>query len=276
MAVAAASGVSEEEASAAVEPAEVFNEAMMKTSEAVENAVLRKMVQSLEAALGERLRSIVLYGSAARGDFQKATSNFNLLVVLDELSPSALEALSPVALRWCKEGQPFPRLFSPQLIADSADVFPIEFLDIRSHHLVLHGDDPFAEVEIHRDHLRLQCERELREKMMRLREGYIETQGKPKAVKRLLTESYPTFVALFRGCLHLLGEEIPAHNDEVVAAFCSRAELDPSPFEEVGKLKRGEKTEADAKILFARYYDELTQAVHRVDRFAPPGNQGNK
>ncbi len=242
----------------------------MKTSEAVENAVLRKMVKSLKAALGERLRSIVLYGSAARGDFQKATSDFNLLVVVDELNPNVLEALSPVVLRWCRGGQPFPRLFSPQLIAESTDVFPIEFLDIRRHRLVLHGEDPLAAVEIHRDHLRLQCERELREKMMRLREGYIETQGKAKAVKRLLTESYPTFVALFRGCLHLLGGEIPAHNDEVVTAFCSRAELDPSPIEEVGKLKRGEKAEADAKVLFGSYYDELTKAVQRVDRFTPP------
>ena len=113
----------------------------MKTSEAMENVNLRKMVQSLDNTLGERLRSVVLYGSAARGDYQKATSDFNLLVVVDELNPSTLESLSPIILRWCKQNQPFPRIFSPKLIAESTDVFPIEFLDIRCHHLVLHGED---------------------------------------------------------------------------------------------------------------------------------------
>jgi predicted nucleotidyltransferase len=241
----------------------------MNASDLMENAALRKMVRSLAESLGDRLGSVVLYGSAARGDFQKATSDFNLLVVLENLNPSTLEALSPIVSRWRRQGQPFPRLFSPQLISDSADVFPIEFLDIRSHHVVLHGDDPFAEMAIHRDHLRLQCERELREKMMRLREGYVETQGKSGAVKRLLAESYPTFTALFRGCLHLLGGEVPPHNDQVVTAFCTRAELDPAPFNEVDRLKRGDKVETDPKALFYNYYEELTKAVHRVDRFTP-------
>jgi hypothetical protein len=103
--------------------------------------------------------------------------------------------------------------------------------------------------------------------MMRLREGFIETRGRSKALRLLLTESYPSFVALFRGCLHLLGEEVPIHNEEVVAAFSEQAELDAAPFVEVERLKRGETTESDPKTLFARYYEELTKAVHRVDRF---------
>ncbi len=239
----------------------------MQASEAIENPVLRKMVRSLSESLGDRLVSVVLYGSAARGDFQKKTSDLNLLVVLENLDPSTLETLSPIVAKWRRQRQPFPRLFSPELISDSADVFPIEFLDIQAHHVVLYGGDPFADVVIHRDQLRLQCERELREKMMRLREGYLETQGRPRALKRLLTESFTTFVALFRGCLHLLGGGIPVHNDDVVRAFCAHAEIDRSPFDAVGKLKRGEKTEADPRSLFSDYYGELTRAVRRVDRF---------
>jgi hypothetical protein len=225
------------------------------------------MVDALVSSLGDRLHGVVLYGSAARGDYQKATSDFNLIVVLESLDPGSLEALAPVLTRWCRQGQPMPRIFSPAVISDSTDVFPIEYLDIQSRRVVLQGKDPFAGVEIHRDHLRLQCERELREKMMRLREGYIETHGGSKALRRLLTKSYSTFVAIFRGCLHLLGEEVPVHNDEVIRAFCARAELNRSPFEEVGHLKHGEKIETDLKALFSRYYEELTKAVHRVDRF---------
>jgi hypothetical protein len=103
--------------------------------------------------------------------------------------------------------------------------------------------------------------------MMRLREAYMATKGKPRAVKRLLIESYSIFLAIFRGCLHLLGGEIPAHNDEVVEAFCARAEIDHSPFDTILRLRGGEKLDIDPKSLFSNYYHELTKAVHRVDRF---------
>lgn len=239
----------------------------MGATPVTENPILGKMIGELHQALGPHLRSVVLYGSAARGDFQAKTSDFNLLVVLEDLEPSALAQLTPVFDRWLRKKQPIPRLFSPALIAESADVFPIEFLDIQAHHLVLHGEDPLERLEVQRDHLRLQCERELREKMMRLREGYIAAQARPQELTRLLTTSYTTFVALFRGCLHLLGAEAPVSNAEVVAAFCERAGLDRGAFEEVDRLKRGEPVSQSSKNIFARYYKELTRAVGKVDRF---------
>lgn len=246
----------------------------MSTSETMEHPILGKFVRELHDALGGQLRSVVLYGSAARGDFHKTTSDLNLMLVLGDLTPANLEAVGPPLARWNKQGQPTPKLFSAAVIAESTDVFPIEFLDIRRSHRVLHGDDPLEGLEVHTDHLRLQCERELREKMMRLREAYAEVHNRPKELVRLLTSSYTTFVALFRGCLQLLGEEVPLHNAEVVAAFCRRAELDPAPFEAVDRLKRGEKPPAHLNALFADYYESLTEAVHLVNRF--DSSQGDK
>jgi hypothetical protein len=105
--------------------------------------------------------------------------------------------------------------------------------------------------------------------MMRLREGFMETRGKPKVLRRLLTDSYTTFVAIFRGCLHLLGGEIPVHNDDVVTAFCERADIDPAPFGKIGRLKKGEDAGDDVEELFKNYYEQLTEAIQRVDRFQP-------
>lgn len=244
----------------------------MQASEALENPALEKIVKALKDALADQLRSIVLYGSAARGDFQKATSDINLLVVLDKLDPETLAKLSPSMSKWRRDGQPFPRLFTPELIAESTDVFPIEYLDIRAHHVVLYGPDPFEGLVVHEEHLRLWCERELREKMMRLREAYTMSHGKDKALKSLLVESYSVFLAIFRGCLHLLGGDIPARNDEVIDAVCARAELDQYPFDTIGAMRRKEKVDIDLEELFARYYEELTKAVQRVDRFVTRKN----
>ncbi len=246
----------------------------MKQADVTKDSRLTRMVRDLDRALGARLHGVVLYGSAARGDYQQGTSDFNLIVVLQSLEPEVLEALSPALKWWGRQGQPAPRIFSTAIIEDAVDVFPIEFLDIQGRRILLHGQDPFATIAVNHDHLRLQCERELREKMMRLREGYVEAHASRRALARLLTDSYTTFVALFRGCLHLLGGDIPLHNEEVVAAFCARADLDRSPFLEVDRLKHGEGSASDPRSLFARYYDALTKAVHRIDRFEP--RQGGK
>jgi predicted nucleotidyltransferase len=239
----------------------------MDAKEALERPEIGRIVGELSRALGEGLRSVVLYGSAARGDFHRETSDYNLIVVTRDLEPGTLEAMSPALRGWLKRGHPAPRLFTPALILESADVFPIEMLDLQRSRVVLHGEDPFAGVEVSRDNLRLQCERELKTKMMRLREGYVECHDRPKELRRLLTDSYSTFTALFRGCLQLVASEVPQRNSEVISAFCARAGLDAEAFTAVHRLKHGAEADGELKAVFARYYQELTRAVDKVDRF---------
>jgi predicted nucleotidyltransferase len=234
--------------------------------------ILRNMVESLVRALGEHLKSVVLYGSAARGEYHEGTSDFNLVVVTDGLDPRDLERLSAPLAAWVKQGQPLPRLMTPEILADAIDVFPIEFLDIRTHHVVLHGTDPFAGLRVGVEPLRLQCEREFREKLMRLREGYLAAHGSPADLTRLLTASYTTFVALFRAALHLVGTPPPAASAEVAAAFCARAGLDAQPFAAVDRLRHGEAAASlDIKTLFSHYYDQLARVVGVLDAFHPAG-----
>jgi predicted nucleotidyltransferase len=248
----------------------------MTAADVMKDPHLERMLADLKAALSGGLVGVVLYGSAARGDFHARTSDLNLLVVTRDLDVPTLERLAPALRRWGKQGHPAPRLFTPALLAESADVFPIEMLDLRHSRVVLHGEDPLARVEVGRENLRLQCERELRAKLMRLREGYIECHDRPRELRRLLTASYTTFVALFRGCLHLLGGQVPGSNAEVVAAFCARAGLEAGAFSAVDRLKRGEGEELEPKAVFSRYYQELTRAVGSVDRFdSRQGGQGS-
>jgi predicted nucleotidyltransferase len=239
----------------------------MNAKEALELPDVKKLIEELAGVLTGRLRAVVLYGSAARDEFYAKTSDINLILVLEDLAPSTLEALSPALRRWQGRGQPAPRLFTPAFIRESADVFPIEMLDLQNCRVLLHGEDPFAGVAVGGSNLRLQCERELRTKLMRLREGYVEFHDKPKELRRLLTSSYTTFTALFRGCLYLLGGKAPLRNAEVVAAFCQVAGLEARAFQAVDRLKRGESTDGELKGIFSQYYDQLTKAVGKVDCF---------
>ncbi len=158
-------------------------------------------------------------------------------------------------------------VFSVAMLEGAADVFPIEFHEIVQRHVVLTGKDVFAGIAIDDGYLRLQCERELREKLLRLEEAYIEAHERPKDVTRLLMQSYSAFAAIFRGCLTLLGGEPPVATHDVVLAFCARAGLDASVFDRVEQLRRGEGVQESPRALFERYHAQLAAAVSRVDRF---------
>lgn len=230
-----------------------------------------EMVSRLTKAVGERLTSVVLYGPEAHGDAYREVAQLNLMVVLSDLEPETLRPLGDPVHWWLAKGQPWPRLFSPELIRDSLDVYPIEFLDIARHHRVLHGRDPLGAVAADHTHLRLQCERDLREKLMRLREGYVECRGAAREMRRLLAASYVSFASVWRGCLHLLGAAVPLHDAEVAEALCRRLGIDVAPLAEVARVAAGAPT-ADPNETYTHYYRALTEMVDRIDRLVIDGD----
>ncbi|HLU67874.1 MAG TPA: hypothetical protein VKZ63_16430 [Kofleriaceae bacterium] len=236
--------------------------------QAKDHPAIRELISGLERALGERLLAVVLYGPAARDDAPHAETDLHLMVLLRDLSLGTLaDARAPI-LRWVGKNLPIPRLFSPVTLAGAADVFPIELGDVADCHQVLHGADPLATMpEIDSEHLRLQCERELREKLMRLREAYIVARGKDRDLERLMVSSFPAFTMIFRGCLRLHGDAVPAGDGEAAAAFCKSAGIDPAPLAAVDRLRHGQADGASMSELFARYYETLDRAVDAIDEF---------
>ena len=67
-------------------------------------------------------------------------------------------------------------------IAASTDAFPLLYDDIRRHHVVVHGSDPFADLTISDRHKRLRVEQELREARTRLRRAVIDGMGQKEAL----------------------------------------------------------------------------------------------
>jgi hypothetical protein len=234
-----------------------------------EHAAVSDLIAGLALALEDKLRAVVLYGPAARGEKPSGDGELHLMVVLADLELTTLAAAGPALARWIGRGRAMPRLFTSGTLADAADVFPVELGDIAERHLVLHGRDPLASLpRIDVEQLRLQCERELREKMMRLQEAYALSRGREAELERLIVSSYPAFALVFRGCMRLRGDAPPETSLEAAEAFSRSAGIDPAPFAEAEKLRRGGKVASVAE-LFARYYAALDRAVDAVDRFAP-------
>jgi hypothetical protein len=231
----------------------------------------QEMVERLVAGLDDRLIAVVLHGPAAHEDTYEAIATAHLLIVLTDLEPTTLRGLGGPVRWWLRKEQPWPRLLTPALLRDIVDVWPIELLDIARHHRVLHGVDPLGEIRVDPAHLRVQCERELRERLMRLREGYVVADGRAAALRQLMALSYTSFVQVLRGCLHLLGGEVPRHDHEVVAALCARLDLDPAGFAGPERLARGDAG-VELEPAFAAYYRALVVITGRIDRFVTEGS----
>lgn len=230
--------------------------------------LLAELVEKLKKAAGANLKSVVLYGSAASGHYQPGHSDLNVLAILERLDGAVLESLRSAVAWWTSKGNPHVLLFTVEELRCSADVFAIELLDIRSRHKVLYGEDCFAGMNVPMDLHRIEVEHELRTKVIRLRQAYMEASGDSKHVLRLLTASITSFLTLFRHALIALGEEPPPHRHEVLDRLATRLNVDVSPFHvilEVREEKRRPK-DVDVTSVGRAYLESVRRIADEVDR----------
>ncbi len=227
-----------------------------------------QLVEQLKPALGDRLRSIVLYGSATSGDFLPGVSTYNLLVVAERFDVPALNSLATTVYRWVRDGNRPPLLFTPEQLQTSADAFPIELLDIQDSRQVLFGSDPVAGLSISPEHLRLQLEREFKGKLLALREGYLMTGGRPKRVAALLVSSLSGMLVVFRAALRLFRPSVPASKLDALRLLAEHISFNPEPWLTVDAMKRGDRSwrQSDPGVLFGSCVQVLEQVSEAVDR----------
>ncbi len=231
-----------------------------------------QLLEQVQAAIPGRLSAAVLYGSAVAGDHVAGTSNYNVLLVIDPLGVAELNALSAPALHWAKAGNRPPLVFARGQLKASANVFPIELLDAKQSHRVLFGEDPLTDITIEREHLRLQVERELKGKLLVLRERYLVTGGRPKYVAALLTSSIASFLVLFRAALRLFQDDVPARKVDALRLLAEQIPFDPQPLLEIEALKHRRRKLRDVAplTLFQSYLTTIERVVEAVDRHLHP------
>ena len=228
--------------------------------------------RDLAGAYGEALRSVVLYGSAARGEYREGQSDLNLLVLLASTDPATLRRGSALARAWAAENNPPPLLMSEAEFRGSADVFPMELADIRDAHVVLHGADPFAGMEIRPEDLRLQLERELKGAWIRLRTRYLTDAGDAVKFQPVLLKSLSTFLVFFRTVLRLDGEGGVRDPGRVLAETAARVGFDPAPMLEIQRAREGGAkldVRPDSAVVTG-YLEAVARVVEYVDRFERP------
>ena len=234
---------------------------------------IAQFVEALVQCHGDNLRSVALYGSAASGDYRPGHSDLNFLVMIEPLNAERLRAAASCEKTW-KKKLPINTLYVPgDFVRESADVFPIELLDMSRRRIVLHGNDPFKDVPISDANLRLQIEHELRGKLIRLRQIYVRDVQSPtaeKAVIALIVASLSSFITLYSAMLQCTGVTPPSTQLEVIDAASREFGLDSGVLHRVlsAKSRPSVIPVGEAHAFFGEYLKQVERAVEVVNEMS--------
>ncbi len=234
---------------------------------------LRGFLRTIKKHESLTAEAILVYGSAARGEFLQGYSNINVLIVLERITQPLLQQWSGIQKQWAREGIVAPLFLTYTDLQQSSDVFPLEFLDIKECHVLLEGRDPFPELHVSSTHLFLQCRQEVHANILRVRQGYVEGWGRVEAIQTLLPLSLTSLLPCLRGLSRLLDRPANMKAPEMLHELNATLDVDPSVFLEVWRLKRGLSTPGKHELpkLLERYLAGLGQLVDKVDSMKQEG-----
>ena len=225
------------------------------------------IVDDYKGLFGEDLVSVILYGSAASGDYIHGKSDINFMIVLSEKGIDSLDRTFEVIAKWRKRNVATPLFLTEAYVMTSGDVFPIEYLNFQNTYELVYGKDILKDLSFDREFLRMQCEKEVKGKLLLLREAFLESQGKARCLQQLIAQSVGAFVAIFNGLLHLKGKELPHQKREVIKQVCHAFDMDSALFEKLldVKEKRVKLSGPEITSLFKVYLKEVQKLWKIVD-----------
>ena len=231
---------------------------------------IRPFFEEVLSGYPEWVHSLYVTGSAVTSDYSEKISDVNSLIVLNDMHFDFLKFLAPLGKKFRSKGIAAPLVMTPKYIQESLDVFPIEFLELRLIHKTAYGPDIINDIEIDRRLLRLQCEREIKIRLIGLWNGYISSMGETDMISRLLSRSIKGCVPLFRSLVFLKGGQPPLKKADVINALDGPATIDKEVF--VKALFLGEKpikNRDEILDLFKSCYENLETISGIVNALQP-------
>ena len=221
----------------------------------------------MKKAFGKDLQSVILYGSGARSDYRPGKSDINFLIVLSEEGIGEIDRASGSLRRWRKKLVATPLFLTRTFIGTSLGAYPVEFLNMQRNHVVVYGEDVLRDLSFDPAALRLQCERELRGKLLLLRTSFLETRGKADRIRNLISVSLTAFLSLFQALLHLKGEVIHEKHRDIISATAEAYHLDREVFLQCLEVKKENDSlsTGELKALFEKYVHEIKKLREIVD-----------
>lgn len=228
---------------------------------------IKDFTEDINKFFNKQVKAIILYGSAATEEYVPNKSDVNFLVCLSEQGIEQINKAGEKVKNWQRKNISLPLFLTTSYIQESLDSFPVEFFNMYQAYQVIQGEDILKNLKFDKKDVRLQCERELKGKLLTLREQYILTRGKKKKMSALIDESLVTFISIFKALLFLKGSEVPVKKSEVILSICREFDLDESLFSLLLTLRNNRMKMSKEKLnnVLKKYIKEIQKLSKLVD-----------
>lgn len=215
----------------------------------------------------KNLKSITLYGSAAGEDYIPKRSNINLILIFEHIPFSVLKSSLKLIASGRKKKVLAPLFLTEEHILSSCDTFPIEFLEIQEKHVALYGEDIFQKLKIEQSNLRLQCEQEIKGKLIRIRQSYLEMGLAKKQLEQLLCFSLTSLTPVFRSIIRLKGGLPPRSREKVIQEISNDFHIQAEVLIKVLHIMEGKLglKKSDLERIMDDYLHTLHELAQKVD-----------
>ena len=228
-----------------------------------ERMAVERFCWEAREGLGGKLLSITLYGSAARDDYHPGRSDINILLIASVLDLQALQGLLDPVSRGLRAGI-HPLLMTHEDLLSSTDIFPVKFLSMKERYLPLWGKDPLAGITVAREHIRLRCEQEMMNLLLRLRRHYVYHGGWGLAGK--IASGVTGFLENLRYALSL-DRPVPLTREEAIVA-AEKYGVPPEALRGALALKNDPDNAKEVERIYEEYVKAVERAARMIDSMA--------
>jgi hypothetical protein len=221
-------------------------------------ATLEQTVSALRTELGDNLYSCCIYGSAVRGNAIEGVSDINLLIVVNQSTSAAHEAIAR-AIGGQAEIDPF--VLGRRGFERSMRAFAPKFASIRRNHRVLFGADPLKDMNVDVSLEKFLCEQAVRNLRLRLVYSFV-TRQQHKAYDRFIVRNISIMFVQFSEALRLNGVTIPTAFEARIPIFEREFKVDGRVFQDLIALKKSPQRFSEADCV--NWHSRLFPAVDAV------------
>jgi hypothetical protein len=229
---------------------------------------VKVFVEKLLSGLGDNLQSITVVGSVLTEDFKLGRSDINTVLVIDRYTLDSLNAVARLAKPMSRKKISAPLLMTSSYIERSRDVFGVEFLDFQLTHQTILGDDPFDSLTFGKKDIRLQCERELKAMLIRLRQGFIAAAANKKLIRDILISTAKGISPLLRAMMWLRDIDRTASMEPTFGRAASEFSINMESLITAGKWQHQkiQLSKIEMENTFESIYSTVEQLADTVDK----------
>jgi hypothetical protein len=170
---------------------------------------VRDFAQWALARTGANAVGLALFGRVCATDFDAGREFVDSVLVLNKVDLAELRSLAPEGSRFARQRLSAPLIMTPSFIKASLDSYPLELLEIQQQHVVLFGDIRLDAATFAEDHVRLECERELKSMAIGLRQGVLRTSGDEREFLPIVDRTAAGLLRVVRGLYWLKVDRKP-------------------------------------------------------------------